>query len=151
MFAVLVAAVSAGTAEGQVFPELEPRGGVSKGFRWQFKNGPDFYTYYASLPDDPQTYVGMYFGIHPKFQPLEAKKAETTFIAGRTVLWYDTSSPAQKFRREAIVDYRHSARHLELKLHIWLVAATKEKLSEMMQALSSVQFFEVTRTPTPPP
>ena len=143
--ALLMTALCAGCQGGQVFPELEPRGGVLEGFKWQYENGPDFYVFYATTPGDPQSYAGIYFGLHPKFTPPATKGTETTRILGIPVAWYDTGTATQKFRREAIVDYRHSARHLELKIHIWLVAASREKLTEMMQALSHLRLEEVPR------
>jgi hypothetical protein len=148
--ALLMTALCTGYQEGQAFPELEPRGGGPAEFKWQYENGPDFYVFYATTPSDPRSYAGIYFGLHPKFTPPATKATETTSVLGKSVVWYDTGTATQKFRREAIVDYRHSARHLELKLHIWLVAASREKLTEMMHALSHLKLEEVPRPIKPP-
>jgi hypothetical protein len=132
--AVLLAACA--RTGSQPFPELEVVGGVPSGFTWQFQNGPDFYVYRATSSTQPESVVGVYFGLHPSFSPNAKASPEAGSFAGRAVAWEAPARPAHLLRRDALVPYRYNSSSLELKLHLWVQASSREQLAELMGTLS---------------
>jgi hypothetical protein len=117
------------------FPELEVVGGLPPGFTWRFQNGPDFYVYRATSAAQPESEVGVYFGRAPSFSSNAEASPEVGSFAGKAVAWEAPARPAGPLRRDALVPYRHNSSSLELKLHLWVQAPSKEQLSELMAAL----------------
>ena len=138
-FGVAVLLAGCTRAGSQRFPELEIVGGVPSGFTWQFQNGPDFYVYRATSSAQPESAVGVYFGRAPSFHPNAEASPEVGSFAGKAVAWEAPARPAGPLRRDALVPYRHNYSSLELKLHLWVQASSKEQLTELMAALSGAK------------
>ena len=140
--ALLLALAGCANKASERFPELEVVGGVPAGFTWAFLNGPDFYTYVASNPAQPECTVGVYFGTAPQFHPSATAHGEVGAFAGRSVMWEASSKPSTVFRREALLPYRHNRASRELTLHIWAQAPSQGLLNELVGALGSAQVKE---------
>jgi hypothetical protein len=141
-FVVAVLSVACARTESQHFPELEVVGGLPSGFIWQFQNGPDFYVYRATSPTQPEGEVGVYFGRAPSFKPNAEASPEIGSFAGKAVAWEAPAQPVRPLRRDALLPYRYSGTTLELKLHLWVQATSREQLTELIHALSGAKVRE---------
>jgi|ERR1019366_2778564 hypothetical protein len=139
VFGVAVLLAACTRTGPQHFPELEVVGGVPSGFTWRFQNGPDFYVYRATSSAQPESEVGIYFGRAPSFSPNAEASPEVGSFVGKAVAWEAPARPAHLLRRDALVPYRHNSSSLELKLHLWVQASSREQLAELMGALSSAK------------
>src|SRR5262245_52221149 len=109
---VYVLAARNDLATGQ-FPELKPDLTAPAGYKWEFRDGPDFYTWVLAEPAEAEkrarSGVGIYFGHHPN--PSKTAGAEGRVagrVCGRDVTWLVERSDAGTdpwVRRDVVLEY----------------------------------------------
>jgi hypothetical protein len=139
-------------ATGQ-FPELKPDLAAPAGYKWEFHDGPDFYTWVLAEPAEAgkrsRSGVGMYFGHHPN--PSETAGAEGRVagrVCGRDVTWLVERSDAATdpwVRRDVILDYDHGRGYMPVSLHVWVWGPSDEVVAELVAQLADITFSTRTR------
>lgn len=141
-------ACSAPAYAGDHFPELKLDGSVPDGFALRLQDGPDFYIWRCELSSAPHDSIpgfGIYFGLNPiPFQPEAGATHHAGSVGGEPVRWRQWRE-GKNLRREAMFDYRHSPKHLTLKLHVFITARSEAELDALVQALAQLKF--TTRSP----
>ena len=124
------------------FPELSPDRPVLPGYTWELTHPvEDFYLYFAHPPQETSIKVGIYLGLHPNFVEPENAKIINGQVFGQLTQWFQT----ENYKREAIVKYQHSAKDIELTLHVWVIAESQKELEALTRAVETLRLIE--RTP----
>ena len=138
----LAAAYSGPASAAGDFPELSLDGPLPDGFVLRLEDGPDFYVWRCELldaPKDSSPGFGIYFGLHPSpSEPGTDASYHSGSVVGESVRWAQWHD-GQTHRRETVFDYRHSPKHLTLKLHVFVTARSEAELDALVQALAGLR------------
>lgn len=124
------------------FPILEPNADLPANYQWIYQEGAeDFYIYWASSKEDNESFVGIYFGLHPQFEASEKYKKIKGKVANKTIIWQiENNQEINTLKRETVLPYKHGPKYLTLNIHIWVHAKTKENMEALLRVLESLEF-----------
>jgi hypothetical protein len=130
------------------FPELRPAGDAPAGYAWNFRDGPDFYTWILEdnekAGDLTRSGIGIYFGHHPN---LSTAKKTTSRIEGRAfskkVMWMIETNDDPKegwTRRDTLLRYDHGKGYGTILLHVWVWGQTEEQMASLLGLVENQKF-----------
>jgi hypothetical protein len=136
-----------GRREGR-FPELRPALDALPGYAWEFRDGPDFYTWVMAegkkVGRRHRSGIGIYFGHHPNLSAAEgAAERAGGRVCGKKVTWMvDRSTDAADpwVRRDAVLSYDHGEGFQTITLHVWVWAQSEKQVAELTEQLEALSF-----------
>jgi hypothetical protein len=130
------------------FPELQPDLAAPAGYKWEFRDGPDFYTWVLAEPAEAgkrsRSGVGVYVGHHPN--PSKTAGAEGRVagrVCGRDVTWLverDAAAADPWVRRDVVLEYEHSPGYTPVSLHVWVWGPSEEVVAGLAGQLAGLTF-----------
>jgi hypothetical protein len=129
------------------FPELRPTTEAPAGYAWEFKDGPDFYTWVMAetelVGERHRSGIGIYFGLHPERSVFEGVTEETSGRAvSQRVTWSVTRSNETTnpwVQRNALLKYNHGREFCTITLHVWVWGQTDEQVTELMKLVEKLE------------
>jgi hypothetical protein len=132
---------------GDRFPELQPALDVPPGYSFDFRDGPDFYTWIIAearkVGARPRSGVGMYIGLHPDISHTQGTVERAAGkVCGRSVTWMieragDANEPW--IRQDAVFQYEHGAGYRAVALHVWVWGPTSEVVAGLAKRLETMK------------
>jgi hypothetical protein len=128
------------------FPELQPDLAAPPGYKWEFRDGPDFYVWVLSEPKEAgkraRSGIGVYVGHFPNPSKTAAAEGQIAGrVCGRDVTWLVERSDTEAdpwVRRDAVIEYVHGPEYTPVKLHVWVWGPSDAVVAELADQLAGL-------------
>ncbi|QDU19869.1 hypothetical protein [Urbifossiella limnaea] len=130
------------------FPELKPDLAAPEGYAWEFRDGPDFYTWVLAEPVEAgkrsRSGAGVYVGHHPNPSKTAGDEGRVPGrVCGRDVTWLieRSDAPADRWvRRDVVFGYDHGPGYAPVRLHVWVWGPTEDVVAGLAGRLGDLTF-----------
>ncbi len=131
-----------------MFPELQPELAAPVGYKWAFRDGPDFYTWLLAEPAEVGTLaksgVGVYVGHHPNTSKTTRTEDRIAGrVCGQDVSWQVKHSDAKGeawVRRDVVLGYEHGNGYMPVRLHVWVWGPSEKVVAALASELAELKF-----------